>query len=52
VSDEIYALSVYDTPDWTEAVPFTSVMSLDVERELGIDFDRARMHGEYCRGVR
>ncbi|KAI9635941.1 pyridoxal phosphate-dependent transferase [Dioszegia hungarica] len=47
VSDEIYALSVYDTPDWKEAVPFTSMMSVDVEKELGMDFDRARVHVVY-----
>lgn len=39
-------MSVYDTPDWKEAVPFTSMMSVDVEKELGMDFDRARVHGE------
>jgi aspartate/methionine/tyrosine aminotransferase len=47
VSDEIYALSVYDNPSFPDAVPFTSMLSLDVERELGIPFDRARVHVVY-----
>jgi 1-aminocyclopropane-1-carboxylate synthase len=37
-----FVLTVLDFPD---AQPFTSMLSLDVEKELGIAFDRARMHG-------
>lgn len=33
--------------DFKEAVPFTSMMSLDVEKELGIEFDKARLHGHF-----
>ncbi|EIW73272.1 hypothetical protein TREMEDRAFT_24846 [Tremella mesenterica DSM 1558] len=44
VSDEIYALSVYDNPHFPHAVPFTSMLSLDVANELGCEFDRARLH--------
>ncbi|KAL8734962.1 MAG: hypothetical protein Q9181_003011 [Wetmoreana brouardii] len=29
ISDEVYAMSVYKTPDNTNAVPFTSVLSID-----------------------
>lgn len=29
-----------------DAAPFTSMLSLDVERELGMEFDKARLHGE------
>lgn len=46
VSDEIYGLSVFDNPAFPAALPFTSMLSLDVEKELGIRFDRARVHGE------
>ncbi|WWC97127.1 hypothetical protein V866_004005 [Kwoniella sp. B9012] len=47
VSDEIYALSVYDNPDFPQAHPFTSMLSLNVEKELGIEFDKARLHVVY-----
>ncbi|WRT63638.1 uncharacterized protein IL334_000561 [Kwoniella shivajii] len=47
VSDEIYALSIYDNKDFPEAEPFTSMLSLDVEKELDIDFDKARLHVVY-----
>ncbi|WWC85745.1 uncharacterized protein L201_000611 [Kwoniella dendrophila CBS 6074] len=47
VSDEIYALSVYDNKDFPQALPFTSIMSLDYEKELGIPFDKARVHVVY-----
>ncbi|KAL1405968.1 hypothetical protein Q8F55_007650 [Vanrija albida] len=47
VSDEIYAMSVYENPDFPHALPFTSMLSLDVESELGIAFDRARLHVVY-----
>lgn len=46
VSDEIYGLSVFDNASCPTALPFTSLLSLDVEKELGISFDRARVHGE------
>jgi hypothetical protein len=29
-----------------DAPPFTSMLSLDVEKELGMEFDKARLHGE------
>ncbi|KGB77237.2 hypothetical protein CNBG_3075 [Cryptococcus deuterogattii R265] len=47
VSDEIYALSIYDNKDFPEALPFTSMLSLNVQKELGIDFDRSRLHVVY-----
>ncbi|WVR03444.1 hypothetical protein IAU60_000435 [Kwoniella sp. DSM 27419] len=47
VSDEIYALSVYDNHHFTQAEPFTSMLSLDVEKEAGIEFDKARVHVVY-----
>ncbi|KAK8845419.1 hypothetical protein IAR55_006132 [Kwoniella newhampshirensis] len=47
VSDEIYALSVYENKDFPDAVPFTSMMSIDVEKELGMAFDKARLHVVY-----
>ncbi|WVW81724.1 hypothetical protein I302_103720 [Kwoniella bestiolae CBS 10118] len=47
VSDEIYALSVYNNNDFPEANPFTSMLSLNVERELGMEFDKARLHVVY-----
>jgi 1-aminocyclopropane-1-carboxylate synthase len=60
VSDEIYALSTYSHPgtslsidravlisDFKDAEGFTSLLSLDVERELGMVYDRARLHGEH-----
>ena len=30
---------------WAEANTFTSILSLDVEKELEIPFDKARLHG-------
>lgn len=45
VSDEIYGLSVYNNPDFEEAEPFTSMLSLDVEKETGVRFDKSRLHG-------
>lgn len=52
VSDEIYAMSVWDNAAFPHALPFTSMLSLDVEKEAGADtpgftFDRARMHVVY-----
>ncbi|KAK1926199.1 pyridoxal phosphate-dependent transferase [Papiliotrema laurentii] len=44
VSDEIYAMSVYDNPHDPSMSPFTSMLSLDVEKELGTPFDKARLH--------
>lgn len=40
-------MSVYENPDFPHALPFTSMLSLDVEEELGIAFDRARLHVVY-----
>lgn len=47
VSDEIYAMSVYESinPATGEQEKFTSMLSLRHE-ELGEGFDRARLHGE------
>ena len=45
VSDEIYGLSVYDNPKYTDALPFTSMLSLDVKKETGVNFDKSRLHG-------
>lgn len=46
VSDEIYAMSVYDSPNPATGKQegFTSLMSLR-EGELGEGYDRARLHG-------
>jgi DNA-binding transcriptional MocR family regulator len=44
VSDEIYGLSVYDNPAYRDALPFTSMLSLDVEKETGVKFDKSRLH--------
>lgn len=44
VSDEIYGLSVYDNPGYADALPFTSMLNLDVEKETGTKFDRSRLH--------
>ncbi|BGP54406.1 hypothetical protein JCM8202v2_001984 [Rhodotorula sphaerocarpa] len=37
VVDEVYATSVYDSPDLPNAAPFTSVLSLDVRQDAGCD---------------
>ncbi|UOH83891.1 hypothetical protein LQV05_006629 [Cryptococcus neoformans] len=47
VSDEIYALSVYENKDFPDALPFTSMLSLNVQEELGINFDKSRLHVVY-----
>ncbi|RSH90670.1 hypothetical protein EHS25_001275 [Saitozyma podzolica] len=47
VSDEIYAMSVYENKSFPDAAPFTSMLSLDVEKELGMEFDKARLHVVY-----
>ncbi|BEJ15246.1 hypothetical protein CspHIS471_0410130 [Cutaneotrichosporon sp. HIS471] len=53
VSDEIYAMSVWDNSAFPHALPFTSMLSLDVEKEVnaevggGFTFDRARLHVVY-----
>ncbi|KAJ9093170.1 hypothetical protein QFC21_006487 [Naganishia friedmannii] len=44
ISDEIYALSVFDNPKLPNAVPFTSILNIDVERELGETFSKKRLH--------
>lgn len=41
ISDEIYALSVFDSPDVVSPVPFISAMSLDVS---AVGCDMARVH--------
>ena len=48
VSDEIYAMSVYDSPNPATGKQegFTSLMSLR-EGELGEGYDRARLHGTF-----
>ncbi|GAA5906199.1 hypothetical protein JCM6882_006074 [Rhodosporidiobolus microsporus] len=35
VMDEIYALSVFDSPDQSDPQPFTSILSIDVLKETG-----------------
>lgn len=60
VSDEIYAMSVWDNTAFPHALPFTSMLSLDVEKEVraqaspsldggggAFTFDRARLHVVY-----
>ncbi|TKA55526.1 hypothetical protein B0A53_02702 [Rhodotorula sp. CCFEE 5036] len=37
VSDEVYANSVYDAPDVPSALPFTSVLSLNVKKDAECD---------------
>jgi gliotoxin/aspirochlorine biosynthesis aminotransferase len=56
VSDEIYALSVFDAPDHTEAVGFESVLSLDLDV---VGCDPSRVHAIWsmskdfgCSGLR
>ena len=46
VSDEIYAMSVYDSPNPAtgDQEGFTSLLGLRDE-ELGEGYDRARLHG-------
>jgi gliotoxin/aspirochlorine biosynthesis aminotransferase len=39
ISDEVYALSRFDSPDLAEPVPFVSALALDVEA-LGCDLSR------------
>lgn len=41
ITDEVYALSTFQTTDLTESVPFTSALSINVER-LGCD--RSKVH--------
>ncbi|ODO01973.1 hypothetical protein L198_02704 [Cryptococcus wingfieldii CBS 7118] len=48
VSDEIYGMSVYENAKYPGAVPFTSFLSLDLDKELpGITFEKARLHVIY-----
>lgn len=53
VSDEIYAMSVWDNAAFPHALPFTSMLSLDVEKEVqaevggAFSFDKARLHVVY-----
>ncbi|KAI5449838.1 hypothetical protein NCC49_003954 [Naganishia albida] len=44
ISDEIYALSVFDNPQIPNAESFTSILSIDTERELGKDYSKGRLH--------
>ncbi|GMK58049.1 hypothetical protein CspeluHIS016_0500810 [Cutaneotrichosporon spelunceum] len=59
ISDEIYALSVWDNPKIANSPPFISMLSLDVEKETGKKFDKSRLHIVYsfskdfgCNGFR
>lgn len=74
VSDEIYAMSVYDNPStyrvvlsekywlrrrltirvpndltsgFPEARPFNSALSVDLDRDIGVPFDKGRLHVVY-----
>lgn len=47
VSDEIYAMSVYENKGMPDARPFTSILSIDLEREVRQPFDKARVHAVY-----
>ncbi|WVQ76353.1 hypothetical protein IAR50_006018 [Cryptococcus sp. DSM 104548] len=48
VSDEIYGMSVYENKKYPDAVPFTSFLCLDFEKELpGSTFEKARLHVVY-----
>ena len=38
---------MYENAAFPGAVPFTSMLALDVEKELGTRFDRARLHVVY-----
>jgi aspartate/methionine/tyrosine aminotransferase len=41
ISDEVYALSIFETPDLPDAQPFVSVLSLDLD---AIGVDKPRVH--------
>ncbi|RSH82382.1 uncharacterized protein EHS24_007349 [Apiotrichum porosum] len=47
ISDELYALSVYDNPNMPDAPPFISMLALDIEKETGKPFDSRRLHVVY-----
>ncbi|WWC61562.1 uncharacterized protein I303_104146 [Kwoniella dejecticola CBS 10117] len=47
ISDEIYALSVYDNPNLPNAPEFISFLNIDVEKETGQKFDKSRLHVVY-----
>lgn len=42
ISDEVYALSIFSSPDLPDARPFISVLSLDLD-EIGADKSRVHM---------
>nr|KIR83731.1 hypothetical protein I308_06120 [Cryptococcus tetragattii IND107] len=44
ISDEIYALSVYDNPNLPDSPQFISFLNIDVEKETGKKFDKSRLH--------
>lgn len=48
ISDEVYAFSVYDNPDLPNSAKFTSMLSLDIEKETGKTFDYRRLHLVYA----
>ncbi|GAA5904791.1 hypothetical protein JCM8208_001355 [Rhodotorula glutinis] len=57
VADEIYALSVFDADDCPDALPFTSILSIDVAAEAGCDPSRIiQLYGASkdfgCNGLR
>jgi 1-aminocyclopropane-1-carboxylate synthase len=43
LSDEIYALSVFDNPAVPDPVPFISILAIDAQREAGCDPARVHM---------
>ncbi|OWT41640.1 hypothetical protein J008_01476 [Cryptococcus neoformans] len=47
ISDEIYALSVYDNPNLPDFPEFISFLNIDVEKETGKKFDKSRLHIVY-----
>ncbi|KAH8085861.1 pyridoxal phosphate-dependent transferase [Filobasidium floriforme] len=47
VSDEIYAMSVYENKSFPGARPFCSALSIDLERDIEGHFDKGRLHCVY-----
>jgi 1-aminocyclopropane-1-carboxylate synthase len=43
ISDEIYALSIFDNPDFQDPQPFISILSIDARGEAGCDPARVHM---------
>jgi hypothetical protein len=43
---------VLNMPGLPDALPFTSLLNIDLERELGESFDKKRVHVSFCPGRR